>query len=106
VRGGTDDATPLHTAAWHDQADAASVLLDHGADINILSGRMYNNSPIGWAIVGGSVQVVELLLARGARVTDDHRATAVAGANGAFRQYARTTPPGNRLRIRTRIEQA
>ena len=106
VRGGTDDATPLHAAAWHDRADAAAALVEHGASIDILSGNMYNNTPLGWAIVGGSVQVVEVLLARGARVTDDHRANAASGAAGAFRQYVRTRPAENWDRVRALIDAA
>ncbi|MCI0436547.1 MAG: ankyrin repeat domain-containing protein [Gemmatimonadetes bacterium] len=106
VRGGYDDSVPLHAAAWHDHAAVAAVLIEHGADIEVLSGRTHNSSPLTWAIVGGGVAVVELLVARGARITDDHRATAAAGANGEFRDYARGVAQENWNRIRTMIDVA
>ena len=33
VKSSFDDATPLHTAAKHNCADATKVLLHHGADV-------------------------------------------------------------------------
>ncbi len=66
VRGGYDQATALHTAAWCNCVRAAEALLDQGADINIRSGRIHNNSPAGWAIVSGAEAVFRLLMERGA----------------------------------------
>ncbi len=57
MRGGYDQATALHTAAWCNCVRAAEALLDQGADINIRSGRIHNNSPAGWAIVSGAEAV-------------------------------------------------
>ncbi len=104
VRGGADDATPLHTAAWHDAAHAAEALLDGGATLDPLSGKMYHNSPLGWAIVGGSTRVVDRLLAGGARITDAHRADAAAGAAGAFRRYSPGKAVENWIAVRARID--
>ncbi len=57
VRGGYDDQTPLHLAAWNDHVAVASKLLDRGADIHIRSGSIHHNSPAGWAIVAGSADL-------------------------------------------------
>ena len=67
VRGGYDHGTPLHTAAWSNCEVSAEALLENGADIDAVSGKLHNNSPAGWAIVAGSARVFELLMDRGAR---------------------------------------
>jgi ankyrin repeat protein len=87
ARGGYDDATPLHAAAWGDKPAAAASLLDSGADINARSGPMHHNEPIGWAIVGGSVNTFRVLLDRGAVLHDHHVEDARKGAEGAFREF-------------------
>ena len=87
VRGGYDHATALHVAAWGDKTEAATALLDAGADINAVSGPMHHNEPIGWAIVGGSPKVFALLLASGAVLKEHHVEDAKRGATGAFRAY-------------------
>jgi ankyrin repeat protein len=87
--GGYDDATPLHQAAWNDSADAIRALLGHGADINIPSGSIHQNSPLGWAIVGGSLSAVETLLEFGATVWANHRDEAEAGVEGEFDRFKR-----------------
>jgi ankyrin repeat protein len=92
ARGGYDDATPLHAAAWRDAADAAAALLDVGAAIDAPSGPMHHNEPLGWAIVSGAIRVVELLLSRGAAVRPHHRADARAGTIGQFREFNRSRP--------------
>ena len=66
VRGGYDQATPLHIAAWNNCPVSAESLLENGADIDARSGKLHNNSPAGWAIVSGSDSVFELLMDRGA----------------------------------------
>lgn len=91
-RGGHDDQTPLHTAAWHDAAAATAALLDAGAPIDEPSGEFYRNEPIGWAIVGGAAGAVRVLLERGAALREDHRQDARAGAQGAFRALNRGRP--------------
>jgi len=95
ARGGYDHQTPLHTAAWEDRPAAVAALLDAGADINAPSGPTHNNEPIGWAIVGGSVNAFKMLLSRGAPVRKTHIADARRGAEGAFRMYARQRPLSN-----------
>ena len=67
VRGGYDHATPLHIAAWSNCVVSAEALLENGADIDAVSGKLHNNSPAGWAIVAGSDSVFELLMDRGAQ---------------------------------------
>jgi len=67
VRGGCDQATPLHLAAWNDCLEAAKALVDSGADKDAKSGNLHNNSPAGWAIVAGSAKVFDYLIATGAK---------------------------------------
>lgn len=87
-RGGYDDATLLHSAAWDNRVRAAEWLLDQGADLEARSGSIHNNTPFGWAIVGGSVEAVELLLQRGATIEDGHRRSVEAGLRGEFSCYS------------------
>jgi len=89
ARGGYDDATPLHCAAWCDASSAIPVLLELGAELDAPSGSAHRNSALGWAIVAGSLASVERLLAAGAQVRESHRAEAEAGAGGAFQRLKR-----------------
>jgi ankyrin repeat protein len=46
-----DNVTPLHRAAMAGHAEAARVLLAHGADVNALDG-MFAATPLVWAVEG------------------------------------------------------
>lgn len=92
ARGGYDDATPLHAAAWGNRPVAINALLDAGADINAVSGPMHRNQPIGWAIVSGAVAAFRTLLERGATVRQAHRDDARRGAEGAFQEFQSRRP--------------
>jgi hypothetical protein len=92
ARGGYDDATPLHVAAWGDKAEAAAALLDAGADIDIASGSIHHNQPIGWAIVSGAANAFRVLLQRGANLKPHHFEDARKGTAGAFREYNTRRP--------------
>lgn len=102
LRGGYDDQTPLHSAAWHDLVEVAEALLDAGADIDILSGDIHNNSPAGWAIVAGSANVFEFLMDRGAAKLDWFQESAEAAVKGDFLQY-KCVPQENYERILRRL---
>lgn len=80
--GGYDRATPLHQAAWNNRVAFAELLLDHGADLNRCSGEIHDNEPVGWAAVAGAVDMVHLLVTRGATVRKVHVKDAEAGAQG------------------------
>ena len=58
-------ATALHWAASMGHAGAATLLLDHGADVNIVAGN--GMTPLDVADANGSSEVVALLVAHGAR---------------------------------------
>lgn len=88
ARGGYDQATPLHTAAWNNCRNSAISLLDNGADIDIRSGKIHNNSPAGWAIVAGADQVFELLMERGAQCHPWFLDDARDACNGRFDQVS------------------
>jgi hypothetical protein len=102
VRGGYDLSTPLHTAAWSNCPDAAAALLDNGADIDIRSGKLHNNSPAGWAIVAGSDRVFELLLDRGATVYEWFVDDARDACDRRFDQVS-NVPKVQRERILSRL---
>ncbi len=101
-RGGYDDSTALHIAAWENNVEAADRLLDCGAEINIRSGRIHNNSPAGWAIVAGSDRVFTLLMDRGAEALDWFHNDAVAAIDGEF-QKVKVVPIENYQRILKRL---
>ncbi len=92
ARGGYDDATAFHAAAWGNRPVAINALLDAGADINAVSGPMHRNQPIGWAIVSGAVAAFRTLLERGATVRQAHRDDARRGAEGAFQEFQSRRP--------------
>ncbi len=82
IPGGYDDSTALHQAAWNDSLDVAMKLVEAGADINKRSGKIHNNSPAGWAIVAGSVDVFKYLMDQGAEQLDHFIRDAQASARG------------------------
>lgn len=94
MRGGYDDATPLHLAAWEDAPEAIAALLDAGAQIDAKSGPMHRNEPVGWAIVSGSARAFHVLRARGASLQPHHREDIQRGAEGAFRSLNPKRPLG------------
>jgi ankyrin repeat protein len=102
VRGGYDQATPLHLAAWSNCEISAEALLENGADINAVSGKLHNNSPAGWAIVAGSDRVFELLMDRGALCHSWFLDDARDACAGRFDQVC-TASPEQRDRILTRL---
>ena len=87
VTGAYDDCTALHLTAWNNQVEAAKALLDAGANKEQESGKMHQNTPLGWAIVAGSVEVVKLLLEHGCEMLDHYVKDAQHGINGDFKEY-------------------
>jgi ankyrin repeat protein len=63
---GDNGGTPLHAAAYHGSAETARLLLDHGVDVQARD-TSWNDTPLGWAIVGS-----------GERPRDNPRADRVA----------------------------
>ena len=61
----TDGRTPLHEAASEGHCEAVQLLLDAGADPNLVDELSYNTA-IGLATDGGHLGTVKLLLAAGA----------------------------------------
>ena len=73
TRGGYDESSALHVAAWEGHADMVEHLVQLGASIEQVSGAIHENTPLGWAAVNGRADVVERLLAVGAAVLTHHR---------------------------------
>ncbi len=92
LRGGFDDQTPAHVAAWADDAPMIQVLAECGANVDLPSGEIHRNQPIGWAVVNGSASAVEALLELGAGIEDDHIRQAKAGLAGEFREWSGASP--------------
>ena len=88
AQGGYDDSTPLHIAAWNGNVEVLRVLLEAGAEIDIVSGPIHTNSPLGWAIVSGAAEIVNLCMERGAEIQTFHVEDADAGRRGEFRHWS------------------
>ena len=61
-------ATPLHYAAWCGNIEAAQLLMDYGADIDVKD-TSFNAPPIGWAGENGQEEMFRFLIGRGAKTT-------------------------------------
>lgn len=61
-----DNHSALHTAAVYGNAEAAQLLLDNGANVN--DGNFISGTPLMAAANSGHINVVKVLLARGADV--------------------------------------
>ena len=59
---GAEGYTPLHAAAFHGNAEAVAVLLEHGANPNVRDGR-YCGTPAVWADYAGHAGVRDRILA-------------------------------------------
>ncbi|MEQ1827904.1 MAG: ankyrin repeat domain-containing protein [Pirellula sp.] len=105
ARGGYDDAAPLHIAAWHDHDPVAAKLIALGADINLRSGKIHNNSPAGWAIVAGSHRVFSRLLDHQAERHPWFDEDTQAAVDGEFLKYKKV-PKQNYEKIRARLRLA
>lgn len=75
---GFESKAALYWAAEYGHADAAQVLLEHGANINLPEG-LHGEAPLLIAALRGHIEVVEVLLAHGAdvRAKDDRGRTAI-----------------------------
>src|SRR5678816_1728121 len=84
---------PLHVAAEFDQARAAQLLLDYGADVTLLD---FENDAIalGWAACFGRSDVVAVLLAAGSEPGQRNKhgltplACAVGGTQGKWKRFS------------------
>ena len=83
-----DGFTPLHLAAFVDNAPAASALLQAGADPNVLATASFARvTPLGTCAFSGALGVAEILLAHGA---DPH-----IGEDGTYSAEAEAIARGN-----------
>jgi ankyrin repeat protein len=65
---GAHGETPLHWAASSDDVDVADVLMDAGADLDVLGGSIVGGTPLDNAVGYGCWHVARRLVERGARV--------------------------------------
>lgn len=93
-----DGWTPLHLAAFFGHREAATVLLDAGADVHAVSRNSLRNTPLHAATAGKHSDVALLLLRHGAderaldagghtpaRIAEENQLTAVLAAIAAKR---------------------
>ena len=84
---------PLHVAAEFGQAGAAQLLLDKGADVQLLDVENGANA-LGWAAFFGRPQVVRALLAAGSPHSQRNKhgltplGCAVGGSQGRWKQFS------------------
>lgn len=64
----SDGWTPLHLSAFFGRVDAARLLMNNGAQVNIRSTNAMQNLPLHAAAAGRHTEVVALLIERGANV--------------------------------------
>jgi len=72
------DATPLLMAVFRGQRAAAELLIDAGADVNVVGGE--GDTPLRWAVQSGDVELARVLIERGA-VRDIDVGGGVTGMN-------------------------
>ena len=69
INGGTADReTPLITAASYDEAEVARVLIEAGADLEATGYAVPEGTALSHAIEFGAPEIVDLLVAAGARI--------------------------------------
>jgi len=104
AREAGDNTTPLHWAAAHGHTEVVRALLDAGADVHGV-GDLHEGDVIGWATLGEpgivNVQVVTLLLERGAR---HHIFSAIAVGDLELIRRVVKAQPGALERRRSRFE--
>ena len=63
-----DGFTALHLAAFFGKAEAARILLEHGASVDVYTRNPFANQPLHAAAAGRHIEVCRILLAAGADV--------------------------------------
>jgi ankyrin repeat protein len=76
----TTGATALHFAAASGSAETATILLDHGADVNAREPQ-WQQTPLMFAAAAGRTAVVKVLLAHGADVNATARVVNISERN-------------------------
>jgi ankyrin repeat protein/predicted DNA-binding WGR domain protein len=80
VERGDSAWAPLHEAAWQGKADAATLLLDAGAEIDATTAD--GRTPLAMAAEKDRAELVELLLERGAAIDGGRFTALMAAARG------------------------
>ena len=77
IRGWGDGATGLHIAAFQGHVDVVTLLLRHGARVDVID-KTWKTTPLTWAMTGWSMrpadahyEIVKALVAAGASVRPD-----------------------------------
>ncbi|GMR13951.1 MAG: hypothetical protein BMS9Abin29_2177 [Gemmatimonadota bacterium] len=97
TRGGYDESTALHVAAWNGHADGVEHLVRLGASLEQTSGSIHETTPLGWALLSGKPDVVERLLTLGAKVLPSHKTDLTDAAQGKLDFTAGTKEDFDRI---------
>ena len=57
--------TPLQYAVWEGRSEMVSLLIKHGADVNVETGK---STPIHTSVLKGNYQITELLIGRDSKL--------------------------------------
>ena len=90
---GPFNRTPLMEAAYHENTDICSLLLKHGANINVNSKNKHNWQPLDIAIFLGDVKTTAVLLDNGADIYDPTKPTDQLESSFIFISIC-SRPPG------------
>jgi ankyrin repeat protein len=64
-KGSHGHSTPLHQAVWSGRDTVVRLLVERGARLDIKD-RIYDGTPLGWAMYGERTEIAEYLRAHGA----------------------------------------
>ena len=87
----TSGETPLHGAASLGEPGVAEVLIDHGANLEVVANYpgIPDGTPLDFAVHFGMVEVVDLLVQRGAKVLSTRMAAGVGLVDRVQDEFAR-----------------
>lgn len=69
---GKNNATILHWSVYKGYADITNLLIQKGADLNVVTEDHEKCTPLMWACMGGSFECVKLLVDNGAKLNEEN----------------------------------
>jgi hypothetical protein len=80
-------STPLHQAAWGGYVEMANLLIDNGAELEVVEPQ-HHGTALQWAVVAGRRDAVKVLMERGAKATVWMLSLAEQGGLGLLEDFA------------------
>jgi ankyrin repeat protein len=94
----TDNETLLITAASYNEVSVARMLIDGGANLEAIGQAVFNGTPLAHAIEFGAVEIVDLLVASGARIRSFAEAAGAGRIEGKLESNADSSERAAALR--------